>query len=200
MAYTPCVPNVAQNIANSCTAPIQAGYTGRALLYRANDYVPTVDQADKRLITDIASVGLNAFKHAAIDNTGFAEVFAGSGKALSVETGMHMFAKTFSFVAPLRGSSASTKLFEAIVNSPDGFVVIAEKVDKVGNGSYEIIGHERPLMVTDDGYTKSEFANGGAAVITLDTVERGEEYVFFDTSLATTKTAFETLFLAATPA
>ena len=69
-----------------------------------------------------------------------------------------------------------------------------EKIDRVGDGSFEIIGAQSPAKVADPAtVTRQETANGGAWALTLQSTEVYAETVFFDTDYATTLAAFEAL-------
>ena len=192
MAYISCIENLGKSIAPNCTNPILGGYTGRALLFASLDFDPTIALGDKRIITNIESIGDG---YIAVDNVQFVDPFTGSDKSLNTDAGFRQFKKMFSCKVPLRGTVASKGIFEAIANSIHGFVAVVEKKDKVGNGSYEVIGYEHPLYITADGYTKSEYAEGGAAVVTMETSESVEEYAFYDNiAIASTKVIFDGLF------
>ena len=195
MAYTSCIENLGKSIAPNCTNPILGGYTGRALLFASPDFDPTMALGNKRLITNIESVEND---YIAVDNVQFVDPFTGSDKSLNTDAGFRQFKKMFSCKVPLRGTDASKGIFEAIANSIHGFVAVVEKKDRVGNGSYEVIGYEHPLYITADGYTKSEYAEGGAAVVTLETYESVEEYAFYDNiAIASTRVIFDALFASA---
>lgn len=192
MPYTSCIEELGKSIAPNCANPILGGYTGRALLFASTDFESTIALSDKRIITNIESIGDN---YIAVDNVQFVDPFTGSDKSLNTDAGFRQFKKMFSCKVPLRGTVASKGIFEAIANSIHGFVAVVEKKDKVGNGSYEVIGYEHPLYITADGFTKSEYAEGGAAVVTLETSESVEEYAFYDNiAIASTKVIFDGLF------
>ena len=195
MAYISCIEELGKSIAPNCTNPILGGYTGRALLFASIDFDPTIALGDKRIITNIGTV---ADDYIAVDNIQFVDPFTGSDKSLNTDAGFRQFKKMFSCKVPLRGTEASKGIFEAIANSIHGFVAVVEKKDKVGNGSYEVIGYEHPLYITADGYTKSEYAEGGAAVVTMETSESVEEYAFYDNiSIVSTRVIFDALFAGA---
>ena len=62
-----------------------------------------------------------------------------------------------------RGAEASKDVIEPLVKSGRGFIGIFEKVDQVGDGSFEVIGAQSPLKCADPAtFTRSETANGGA--------------------------------------
>ncbi|HOH75467.1 MAG TPA: hypothetical protein PKW38_06810, partial [Paludibacteraceae bacterium] len=142
MAYTPCTSAVAANIVKNCTSPIVGGYTGRGILVPL-DKAPTfsVSASNPRTIVSI-SLAVND-KFIAIDNV-FTDPFAGTTKASNGESGSIKHTKTFAFRIPQRGSDIS-KIVEALEQSPLGFVAVLEKKDRVGNGSFEVIGYQDAL-------------------------------------------------------
>ena len=194
MAYTPCTSAVAANIVKNCTTPIVGGYTGRGILVPL-DKAPTfsVSAANPRTLTGIAMGGTNKF--IAIDNV-FTDPFAGTTKASNGESGSIKHAKTFAFRIPQRGSDISRDIVEALEQSPLGFVAVLEKKDRVGNGSFEVIGYQDALKVNADGVTQDETANDGATNVVMSCSEHFFEVVLFDTSYATTLAAFEAMLAA----
>lgn len=187
MAYTPCTSAVAANIVKNCTSPIVGGYTGRGILVPLGD-APTfsVSASNPRTITAIGT----GHKFIAIDNV-FTDPFAGTTKASNGESGSIKHTKTFAFRIPQRGSDISRDIVEALENSPLGFVAVLEKKDRVGNGSFEVIGYQDALKVNADGVTQDETANDGATNVVMSCSEHFFEVVFFDTSYANTLAAFE---------
>ena len=195
MAYTPCTSAVAANIVKNCTTPIVGGYTGRGILVPL-DKAPTfsVSASNPRTITAISLAANNKF--IAIDNV-FTDSFAGTTKASNGESGSIKHAKTFAFRIPQRGSDISRDIVEALEQSPLGFVAVLEKKDRVGNGSFEVIGYQDALKVNADGVTQDETANDGATNVVMSCSEPFFEVVLFDTSYATTLAAFEAMLAAA---
>ena len=194
MAYTQCTSAVAANIVKNCTTPIVGGYTGRGILVPL-DKAPTfsVSAGNPRTLTGIAMGGTNKF--IAIDNV-FTDPFAGTTKASNGESGFIKHDKTFAFRIPQRGSDISRDIVEALENSPLGFVAVLEKKDRVGNGSFEVIGYQSALKVNADGVTQDETANDGATNVVMSCSEHFFEVVLFDTSYTTTLAAFNAMLAA----
>ena len=195
MAFTPCTSAVAANIVKNCASPIVGGYTGRGILVPL-DKAPTfsVSAANPRTLTAISLAVANKF--IAVDNV-FTDPFAGTTKASNGESGSIKHAKTFAFRIPQRGSDISRDIVEALEQSPLGFVAVLEKKDRVGNGSFEVIGYQDALKVNADGVTQDETANDGATNVVMSCSEHFFEVVLFDTSYATTLAAFEAMLAAA---
>ena len=82
---------------------------------------------------------------------------------------------------------------EPLMDNPLGYVAIIEKKDRVGDGSYEVVGKFQALHANADGITRNEHENGGDVSVVMSCKEQYFEVTFFDTDYATTKTAFEAL-------
>lgn len=189
--YTSCAGTLAGNIAQDCAKPLVGGYTGRGLLIPWDNIKSLVkDVANPRIVS---SITLNTdAKLAVIDNV-FAEPFTGSQTASSSDTGRASYTKTVAFRIPLRGAAASKDVVEPMLTQAGGFLLVLEKNDKVGDGSYEIVGSLQPFKVNADGITRDEAANGGDITVTGASTEPFFEVTFFDTDYDTTKTAFDAL-------
>lgn len=192
MAYASCAANIKGNIAMDCDNPIVGGYTGRGVLINVDELkTMTRDGSNPRTISAITiATGAST---TAVDNTAFAQPFNSSTVQSTDENGMVQYTKTFVVNIPLRGSTTSKFIVEPLHKSALGFLLILEKKDKVGNGSYVVVGAEQGLKATADGVVRNEYENGGSIVATLSTTENFFEEVFFDTDYETTKTAFEAL-------
>lgn len=195
MPWNDCAAAISASLQEECEQPLVGGYTGRAVMIQWS-IAPTftVDATNKRMITAI-NLGESG-KGIAVNNLQLLSPFTGSNKAGNTDDGRRKILKTFSFSALVRGSKLTSQVLEGMYfgnGDGQGFVIVAEKVDRCGDGSYEVIGYEDPFMLNDDGVTQDEYANGGAYILTGSCKETAFEYTFFDTDLATTKTAFEEL-------
>lgn len=193
MAYTSCAADLAANIAMNCTSPIVGGYTGRAVLIQWKD-APTIvkDASNPRIVRSITlSSGV---KTIAIDNV-FSVPFDGSNTASTADSGRTQYTKQLSVRIPLRGANVSKTIVEPLQSSASGFLLVVEKKDKVGEGSYEILGLYDAVKATADGISRTESENGGDITAVLECTEP-----YFECTLSATgddyddtKTAFETL-------
>ena len=189
--YTSCAGTLAGNIAQDCSNPLVGGYTGRGLLIPWDSIKSLVkDVANPRIVSAITLE--SEAKLAVIDNV-FTEPLTGSQTASSSDTGRAAYTKTVAFRIPLRGAKASKDIVEPMLTQAGGFLLILEKNDKVGDGSYEIVGSLQPFKVNADGVTRDEAANGGDITVTGASTEPFFEVTFFDTDYEKTKTAFNTL-------
>ena len=188
-----CIDNIAGNIGLNCASPIEGGYTGRAVLIPM-EAVPvlTKDTNNPRHISAIAIA--TGAKVVAVDNEGVTP-FDGSQTVGNNEAGYTRFTKTVVVRMPERGAEFTAEVLEPLVKSGRGFIGVFEKVDRVGDGSFEVIGAQSPLKVVDPStVTRTETtAGGGAWQATLQSTEVYAESVLFDTDYETTLAAFEAL-------
>ena len=131
-------------------------------------------------------------KLAVIDNV-YPSAFNDSNTQSNADNGRFVYNKTFAFRIPLRGAGVSKDIVEPLADAPLGYLAVLEKKDRVGDGSYEIVGYGQGLTVNPDGIMRNENENGGDIVVTMSCEEQYFEVTFFDTNYATTKAAFETL-------
>lgn len=187
-----CIGNIAGNIGLNCANPIEGDYTGRGILIPM-DAVPvlTKDAQNPRIISAIAiAQGAHVVS---VDNEGTAP-FDGSQTVGNNDAGYVRFAKSIALRLPERGADFAAKVIEPLVKSGRGFIGIFEKRDRVGDGSFEVIGAQSPMKVVDPAtVTRQENANGGAWLATLQSTEVYAETVLFDTDYATTLAKFEAL-------
>lgn len=187
-----CVGIIAENIGMNCDHPIEGGYTGRGVLIPLESN-PTLtrDANNPRIITGITLA--TGAKLCVVDNAGAAP-FDGSSTTGNNDAGFPKFTKAMALRILARGAAASKDVIEPLVKSGRGFIGIFEKVDQVGDGSFEVIGAQSPLKCVDPAtFTRSETANGGAWSGTLQCSEHWAELVLFDTDYETSRAAFEEL-------
>ena len=187
-----CVSTIAGNIGLDCDHPIEGGYTGRGVLIpMESNPVLTRDAENPRIIKSV-TLAENA-KVCVVDNAGAAP-FDGSSTTGNNDAGFPKFTKAMALRILARGAEASKDVIEPLVKSGRGFIGIFEKVDQVGDGSFEVIGAQSPLKCADPAtFTRSETANGGAWSGTLQCSEHWAELVLFDTDYETSLAAFEAL-------
>lgn len=192
MAYTSCAGNIAGNIAKDCATPLAGGYTGRGVLIDLSKN-PTITQSatNPRTITAV-SLG-SGVKLAVIDNAFSPTPLNGSNSQSNTDDGMLKYRKTVTVQIPLRGSDVSKDIVEPLSTNPLGYMVILEKKDRSGNGSFEVIGFEQGLVANEDGITRNEYENGGCTMATLSCNETIYEYAFFLNSYGDTLSAFNAL-------
>ena len=198
MAYKSCAAQIAANIAQDCNRPLVGGYTGRAVIIPANDFAKAevvVDANNPRKIMSVILPSDGSVMAYTIDNV-FATPFTGSTTAGNNESGRNGYLKTLAVRVPMRGADVSRDVIEPLVKDADGFVVIAEKRDKVGDGSYEVIGYQNSMRGDIASVTRDESANGGDWLVNLTTIEKWAEVALVGSAntYETAKKEFEGLF------
>ena len=187
-----CVGNIAGNIGLNCESPISGGYTGRGV-YIPMEAVPvlTKDADNPRIVSAVAlATGAKVVK---IDNEG-ATPFTGSTTTGTNDNGRPQFVKTAQIMMPERGAKFAQNVAEPLVKNGRGGILILEKIDRVGDGSFEMIGTQQAAKVVDPStVTRNEYENGGAWIATLQTTEDYMEVSFFDSNYDTTLAKFEAL-------
>ena len=177
MAYTSCAAKIAASIQQDCNKPLAGGYTGRAVIMSVLDFerAEVVRSAtNPRKILSIVLPPDGSVMAYTVDNV-FSAPFTGSTTAGNNENGRNGYLKTVNVRVPMRGADTSMKVIEPLVKDPNGFVMMLEKRDKVGDGSYEIIGYQNALRGDIAGVTRDESANGGDWIVPLTTVEKWAE-------------------------
>ena len=177
MAYKSCAANIAASIIQDCNRPLVGGYTGRAVIIPTSDWARAevvVDADNPRKIMSITLPPDGSAMAYTIDNV-FATPFTGSTTAGNNENGRNGYLKTLSVRVPMRGADVSRDIIEPLVKDADGFVVISEKRDKVGDGSYEVIGYQNSMRGDIASVTRDESANGGDWIVPLTTIEKWAE-------------------------
>lgn len=194
MAYTACTAAVAANIQNNCSSPLVAGYTGRGVLipYNTSGLTLTINANNPRILNAVA-IGASA-NVCVIDNV-MTDPFSGSSKAGNTDSGFPRYTKTVSVKIPMRGALVSKEVIEPLANQPLGSLLILEKKDKSGKGSFEVIGLNQAAHCDVTSITQSESENGGAWVMNFVSTESFAECEFQNTdgTYATTLSDFETL-------
>ena len=187
-----CIGDIAGSIGLNCESPIEGGYTGRAVLIPMSaNPILTKDAANPRIITGITIDADANTVH--VDNEG-ANPYDGSSTTGNNDAGFIKFVKVISVRMPERGANFTKDVLEPLVKSGRGFIGIFEKVDRVGDGSFEVIGAQSPMKVTDPStVTRQENANGGAWLANLQSSELYAESVLFNQDYATTLQDFENL-------
>ena len=189
---TPCTTEIAKGIAMDCTHALVAGFTGRAVYipYSVNPTI-TISGTNPRVVSAITSSKIIGIYTPTLNP------FTGSSVTSNADNGRVMFPKTLSVLIPMHGAADSKDTIEPLMKSLQGGLVIVERKDKAGYGSFVIFGLYDPMKADPSSYSRDEEANGGAASVSLTCTEDFEECNFFDTDYATTKAAFDALFTAA---
>lgn len=189
---TSCTIELAKGIAIDCTNALVKGFTGRALYFPWSvNPVPTISGTNPRVISAITlGTGIKARGI----YVPMADPFNGSAIASNEDNGRVMFTKNLQIMIPLHGADNSKDVVEPLMKSAEGGLIVVERKDKRGYGSYVVYGLYDPMKADPASFAQNETDNGGAATLTLTCTEDFEECNFFDTDYATTKAAFDTFF------
>ena len=188
-----CIGEIAGNIGLNCDSPIDGGYTGRGVYIPASvGATLTRDAQNPRIVTNITIP--SGKKVVSIDNEGVAAPFDGSSTTGNNDAGLIKFTKVVAMRIPERGADFSKNVLEPLVLSGRGGMLILEKQDKVGDGSFEMIGAQSAAKVVDPStVVRNENENGGAWSASMQASERYAEVTLFDTDYETTLAKFESL-------
>lgn len=168
---TNCFNEISKSIALNCQHPLVKGNSGRAILIPWAES-PEITKTGNKITA--LTLGENAV-WVAIENA-ITTPFDGTASASTDEDGYKVHTKTFAFRVPERGAAVSEQIIDPMVNSAAGYLVIVEKNDKAGDGSYEVLGYESPLRVNGDGVTQNESENGGAIMVTMSAQQTRYSY------------------------
>ena len=194
-----CVNEIARSISFDCAHPIVGGYTGRGILipWESVESVSHDNNNPRKVLgitvkTDSIVCGL--------DNTAMTTPLEGSSTTGNADAGFAQFVKVISGRILTRGAQNSADLVEPLTKSVNGFIAILEKKDKVGDGSYEVIGLLQPLRCADPAsIVRNENENGGSISFSLQATEPWFEVTFMPTpreaesQWQASKSAFEAL-------
>ena len=153
-----CSSVLSGNITLDCDSPIVGGYNGEAVIVDwSYNPVITYDAANPRKIKSITCPqgGVHIVENA------FVTPFNGSTTAGNTDNGLNEYLKTVSFQIPMRGADTSRDIVEPFFNSSFGFLAVLPKRDRVGDGSFEVVGAKGALRGDITTLTRDENANGG---------------------------------------
>lgn len=171
-----------------CNHPLESGYTGRAIIMTADAFAQAEIARSAQNPRIITSFGGNT-EAFIVDNVSMTP-FDGSSTTGNGDAGYPKFVKAMTIRIPERGAAVAKNIIEPIAFGR--FVMIVEKEDKAGDGSFEVIGAQSALRCVDPStITRQETANGGAWSATLQCTEQYAEVVWLDTDYATTKASFD---------
>lgn len=195
-----CIGHIAQSIGMDCAHPIVGGYTGRGVIIDINDILSiTQDKDNPRKLLAIELVA--SAKVCALDNTMLTTPQDGSSLTGNNDAGFTQFVKVVTGRILTRGADVSMEIVEPLVKSGTGFLVILEKNDKVGDGSYVVVGLNQAARCVDPStVVRNENENGGATSFSLQATESWFECTFVpepqaqETQYNASKKAFEKLY------
>lgn len=196
---TSCINDIARSINFDCANPIVGGYTGRGVLIPWEG-ITAVSQDSQNPRKVLGFTLKNDAVICGLDNSAMTTPLEGSSTTGNADAGYIQYVKAVSGRILTRGAQNSADLVEPLTKSVQGFVAILEKKDKVGDGSYEVVGLQQPLRCTDPStIVRNENENGGSTSFGLQATESWFEASFVPTpessesQWAASKKAFEAL-------
>lgn len=164
-----CIGKIAQSIGMDCVHPLVSGYTGRGVIIDVSVIQSIVQDATNP--RKVLAINLSG-SVCAIDNAMLTTPQDGSSVTGTNDAGFIQFVKVVTGRILTRGAGTSMDVVEPLVKSGTGFLVILEKNDKVGDGSYVVIGLNSPARCVDPStVVRNESENGGATSFSLQTTE-----------------------------
>jgi len=189
MTFTPR-SSLAANISPDCEKPRIRGYESIGLIFRKKDIVTFMMDAQNDCIiksltfpssgqplTPVKCVGI-------IYNPRHSPThFNGTGVEFNIDTDCYKKTVQFYF-----DNTSTYNVIEPLKDVND-YVIILERKDKRGDGSFVVVGWESELTATAQVYDEET----SYWLITMETEEPDAEITLFDTDYETTKTLFEGL-------
>ena len=184
-----CSSEIKKSIMQDCQKPIIHGWEDTILFFNFKDVLFVPNATNYRLKTAIelrqGAKPFAVYNPANIPFEGVQEeaVFDGTRPAYN---------KTLTFTIPMRGGDTSRDVVEPLLKNREGFVAILAAKDKVGDGSFPIIGSESGAVCTVQSRQNANVAQGGEWQITL--VEESvptAEICLFDTDYTTSRAEFD---------
>lgn len=187
-----CIGKIAASIALECATPIEGGYTGRNVLIPYEITPVVTRETDNPRIVSAITIP-EGEKAIAVLNQG-TQPHTGATTTGNADAGRPRYVKLHQILVPMRGADVSKDVIEPMVGSTQGFLLISEKTDKRGLGSFEIKGLQSPMKVDPATVSQDEYANGGATAMTLQCTEDWKECNLFYKTYEDTKAIFDSLY------
>lgn len=193
MAYTPCaLDSVMNNIQENCGSPAMDGVKVLGVAIARNDITAAPFGATQSTANCVAAITLKAAAQTIAIEAGGENAWADSGSELDPATKKHT--KNANFVAADYGAEISSEVLDPMVKDRDGFVVILQRKDVRGMGSFVIVGLEKGATVSAMTQNLTDAPTSGCASLVLtETGANKAEVNLFDTDYTTSKAEFDRL-------
>jgi hypothetical protein len=186
-AFTPCLGVISANIDEDCDNPRVIGYEDTAIIVNRSDIdwtAVTFNSSNKRIVEAFALV--TGKKPFVIYNPRLSNPsFNGTQTALNADT--RHYTKTLQFYYKGIGGEAAATVVEPLAKGE--YVVILQRKDHVGDGSFQIFGLQNGIYATEQVQDETT----GYWLMTMAIDEPYAETSLFKTDYATTKAMFEAL-------
>lgn len=186
-AFTPCLGMISANIDEDCDNPRVIGYEDTAVIINRSDLDwsgVTFDVSNKRIVDNITlTSGKTPF---VIYNPRLTNPsFNGTQTALNADNSL--YTKNLQFYYKGIGGEASANVVEPLAKGE--YVVILQRKDHRGHGSFQIIGLQSGLYATE----QVQDETSGYWLMTMVVNEPAAEIELFKTDYMTTKAIFDAL-------
>ena len=191
MAFTPCTSLLANNVATACTAPRIKGYEQIGIIINWTDVdfsASTVDGTNKRIITGLE---LKLTKKVAVIYNSKKNPLPFNGTQTAYNRDADQYDKTVQFYFEGIGGGVAKTVVEPLKDGD--YIVILERKDKNGAGSFHVFGFQKGLSCGNDGGAQVCDEETGYWLMTMTTQEPYAEIEWNDGTYATTKEAFDLL-------
>ena len=186
-AFTPCLGVISANIDEDCDNPRVIGYEDTAIIINRSDIDWTTvvyTASNKRIVENIQL--LASKKPFVIYNPRLADAsFKGTQTALNADTGH--YTKTLQFYYKGIGAEAAADVVEPLAKGE--YVVILQRKDHSGHGSFQIFGLQNGIYATEPVQDETT----GYWLMTMVIDEPFAETELYKGDYATTKALFDAL-------
>ena len=186
-AFTPCLGVISGNISQDCESQRIPGYEDVAIIINRSDIdwnSVTYDAGNKRIVKTLAPV--EGKKPYVVYNPRVNPAsFSGTNSTFNADN--NRYDKTVQFYYEGIGGAAALNVVEPL--KAGSYVMLLQRKDHRGDGSFQLIGFESGLKAT----AQVQDEENGYWLITMTTNEPSADVSFFDTDFETTKTAFNGL-------
>lgn len=186
-AFTPCLGVISANIEEDCDSPRVIGYEDTAIIVNRSDIdwsAVTFNASNRRIVENFAV--LSGKTPYVIYNPRLSNPsFNGTQTALNADN--HLYTKTLQFYYKGIGGEASANVVEPLAKGE--FVVILQRKDHSGHGSFQILGLQNGLYATEQVQDETT----GYWLMTMVVDEPSAETELLKTNYENTKTLFDSL-------
>ena len=196
MAFTPCTSLLTANVATACYAPRIKGYEQIGIIVNWADIDfenLAFSVSNDRVIKDFL---LKAGKKVAVIYNSKKNPLPFNGTQTAYNRDANQYDKTVQFYYEGIGGDAAKNVVEPLKDGD--YVVILERKDKNGAGSFPIFGLQKGLSCGNDGGAQVQDEDSGHWLITMTTQEPYAEIEWRNEGAGyfSTKTAFDALVAA----
>lgn len=185
--FTPCLGVISANIDEDCDNPRIIGYEDTALIINRSDIDwtgVTYNATNPRIVEALALISMK--KPYAIYNPRLADAsFNGTQTALNADT--RHYTKTLQFYYKGIGADAAANVVEPLAKGE--YVVILQRKDHSGHGSFQIFGLQNGIYATEQVQDEAT----GYWLMTMAIDEPFAETELFKTDYAASKALFDAL-------